>query len=110
MSKLDQVCIGCGRPIEQKASKEEGFSGGACEGCMIVCLVPLYRRRQQREGFFPCFCKAEGFCDRFDCLYRSKCLSPTRPPAEIIENIMEWFSASIGEIMSAGHRPFEGLF
>lgn len=34
----------------------------------------LIRAIQVAEGNFPCFGTADGFCDRYDCLWREDCL------------------------------------
>jgi len=35
----------------------------------------LIKSIQQAEGNFPCFKTASGFCDQYDCLWRTDCLS-----------------------------------
>jgi hypothetical protein len=35
----------------------------------------LIRAIQEREGNFPCFGTAEGWCDQQDCCWREDCLS-----------------------------------
>ena len=49
-------------------------SGSLCQSCLRECLIPLFRKRQLREGSFDCFGKAEYHCDQDGCKYRWLCV------------------------------------
>jgi hypothetical protein len=49
-------------------------SHGLCIECLRESLIPLYRKRQLREGNFDCFGKAEYYCDQDKCKYRKLCV------------------------------------
>ncbi len=53
----------------RKMAKDLGVKVGR------VKKVELIREIQRREGNFPCFGTAEGYCDRYDCAFRSDCLA-----------------------------------
>lgn len=52
----------------------DGCSHGLCVKCLKEALIPLYRKRQAREGNFDCFGKSLGYCDQADCKYRQICV------------------------------------
>jgi len=69
------VCIEC-----KKTWKIEngGFdllpSESLCKPCLKESLVPIYRKRQLREGTLDCFGRATDYCDQTQCKYRDLCL------------------------------------
>jgi len=67
-------CIKCHRTWGEGEPELDGYSHGLCLKCLRDALIPLYRKRQSREGNFDCFGKAEGFCDQEACKYRRICL------------------------------------
>lgn len=69
-------CINC-RIVwgEEDENNDDGFlSHGLCIDCLKIKLIPLYRKRQQDEGSFPCFDTANHYCDQHKCAYRHLCL------------------------------------
>ncbi len=108
MGKLKVKCIACGNDCREIDSKEEGESGGLCEACLIVSLVPLYRARQRREGNPDCFGKSNGYCDQLGCKYLEKCLSPKKPSSEKIENFLRQLS-QLSKQLIAGSKPLANL-
>ncbi len=70
------VCVKCGKMWERdNGDTDPTPSGTLCHPCLKESLVPLYRRRQSREGNFDCFGKATDYCDQFTCKYRVMCLN-----------------------------------
>ncbi len=71
-------CFVCGRTwkADLPDSGLPGRSHGLCAQHAKELLIPLYRKRQLREGNFDCFGKANGYCDQINCLYRNLCLAP----------------------------------
>ena len=68
-------CVKCGKTWGTvKGGDGAEYSGGLCSTCLRECLIPLYRKKQLREGNFDCFGKARSYCDQFQCLYRKNCL------------------------------------
>lgn len=69
-------CIKCHATWENGKPDSDGYySHGLCASCLKDALIPLYRKRQAREGNFDCFGKSSGFCDQTDCKYRALCIN-----------------------------------
>jgi len=70
------ACIKCNKTwtIDDGEDFDPIPSGSLCELCLRECLVPLYRKRQLREGSFDCFGKAEYYCDQDMCKYKRLCV------------------------------------
>ena len=62
----------------QNNSYHGHLSHGLCSKCLKEKCLELFRARQRKEGNFDCFGKANGYCDRLDCKYRSVCLGLSR--------------------------------
>jgi hypothetical protein len=70
------VCVKCKTMWEVKNGDDDlEPSGALCQPCLRESLIPLYRRRQLREGNFDCFGKAMSQCDQILCAYRRICLA-----------------------------------
>jgi hypothetical protein len=69
-------CIKCNETWGEGTPEKDGYSHGLCLYCLKEALIPLYRRRQMREGNFDCFGRSSGFCDQNGCKYRAICLQP----------------------------------
>jgi hypothetical protein len=61
-------------------------SHGLCPTCAKQQFIPIFRKRQLREGNFDCFARAAGYCDQTNCFYRSLCLAE-RPDQAVISGI-----------------------
>ncbi len=68
-------CIKCHATWGEGYPEIEGYSHGLCACCLKEALIPVYRRRQVREGNFDCFGKSYDFCDQGACMYRNICLA-----------------------------------
>ncbi len=69
-------CIKCQETWENGKPTSDGYySHGLCAPCLKDALIPLYRKRQAREGNFDCFGKSSGFCDQTNCTYRQLCIN-----------------------------------
>jgi hypothetical protein len=69
------ACIKCHKIWETlNGDLDPTPSGSLCELCLRECLIPLYRKRQLREGNFDCYGKAEYYCDQGECKYRKLCV------------------------------------
>ena len=69
-------CIACGKTWGSEGGDNDSrCSGGLCRSCLKESLIPIYRKKQLREGNFDCFGKATCYCDQIHCLYRTKCLN-----------------------------------
>ncbi len=51
------------------------LSHGYCGDCLKEKMKPIVRRRQIKEGNFPCFATAIGDCDQKLCKYYSACVA-----------------------------------
>lgn len=76
-------CVKCGNTWEIDDGKSVDNSHGLCPPCAKEETIPLFRKRQLREGNFDCFGKAAEYCDQLACLYRELCLAPIPGPHEI---------------------------
>lgn len=69
--------------VREKA-KELGIKPGKMNKAQIIHAI------QVQEKNFPCFGTANGYCDQYECLWRSDCVkpfesaaySPVTPPAK----------------------------
>ncbi len=69
-------CIKCGKNWELKDGDIDSTpSGSLCKPCLKECLIPIYRKRQAKEGSFECYAKAADYCDQSLCKYRVLCLT-----------------------------------
>ena len=77
MNHITVKCIKCGRGWEKEAILPYApgeYSGGLCKGCFRVVITPLIKRKQKKEGNFPCFGAAHSYCDQQECKYRNWCI------------------------------------
>jgi len=72
---MKSVCIACNKKYSDKEPLDNrSMSHGLCPSCLKITLIPLYRRRQLKEGNFDCYGKAIDYCDQFRCSYRMRCI------------------------------------
>ncbi len=77
------LCVKCGKKWTiENGDRDPSPNGTLCRPCLKETLVPLYRKRQLKEGNFDCFGKAIDYCDQLQCKYRDLCLVDSRPPEE----------------------------
>ena len=87
----NQLCGAIYRVEHRDDLKEDEITGGFCQNCALAFEVRITRLKQRKEGNPDCYAKSNGYCDRFDCNKRSRCLNPNRKPANEIEALMEKF-------------------
>lgn len=83
-------CVKCGGVWGEGDPLREGYSHGLCSNCLIEQLIPLYRRRQGREGNPDCFRKSLGNCHQTWCAYHKWCVAPEQalePDPEKVEYV-----------------------
>jgi hypothetical protein len=86
-------CIVCQTTWGEGIPEVEGYSDGLCEAHAMILLVKLYREKQASEKNPDCCGKSDGYCDQDLCRFRHVCLSPNRPPAEVINLAIAELSA-----------------
>jgi hypothetical protein len=61
--------------VRQLGTLEIFLTGGMCVPCVRQKMFDVAKRRQKKEGFFPCFGTAvDGHCSQRDCKYYSCCV------------------------------------
>ena len=72
---MNYLCVKCKKMwTVDDGDTDPTPSGGLCPPCLKESLIPLYRKKQLREGNFDCFGKAEDYCDQVKCKYRKMCV------------------------------------
>ena len=72
---MNYVCIRCGKTWAiNNGDLDPAPSGSLCRPCLRKSLIPLFRKRQLREGNFDCFGKANYYCDQVNCKYKNLCV------------------------------------
>jgi hypothetical protein len=87
-------CIVCKTTWGEGDPEIDGYSDGLCEKHQMILLVKLYRESQAKQGNPTCCGRSEGYCDQWNCKYRSVCLAEGRPSAEQIDQALEILAAA----------------
>ncbi len=78
------------------------FSSGLCKICAREALRKTIKKKQIREGNFPCFATADqGFCSQTECKYYSVCVIDHQE----IKSHQEWLNKNHSFTTAASATP-----